>query len=127
MANIREVTFAKDEAMRKCQDLEDEARRLQQEIEVKAVKSQQQITWSDIQPMLQQTHVSLLSAAHGVWSTMGDLENKRLASFLPGPGVYQGPLLDQTAPVGVLDHGSLPNQPLPQPANVVLGDSQLPY
>ncbi|KAJ5033098.1 hypothetical protein NUH16_003228 [Penicillium rubens] len=87
--DIRELTEEKDQLTRKSQELEDEARRLRQEIKA-AAGTQDQTAWNDIHPVLQQTHVNLLSAAHGVWSTMESLENRHLASLLPGPGCSKG-------------------------------------
>ncbi|KAI2669603.1 hypothetical protein LCP963914a_9908 [Penicillium roqueforti] len=117
MDKIRELTEEKDQLTRKSQELEDEARRLRQEIEA-AAGTQDQTAWNDIHPVLQQTHVNLLSAAHGVWSTMESLENRHLASLLPGHGVFQGPWSDPTAPLGMFGPSSLPGQSLPQPADV---------
>ncbi|KAJ5642518.1 hypothetical protein N7490_006518 [Penicillium lividum] len=100
-ANLHQITSDHAQMQRKCSDLAGEVAQLKQQLET-IPSSQNQVTWDGIQPVLQGTHTSLLSAAHGIWSTMESIQNRQLAAYLPGPGVFQGPWVDQTAPLDMM-------------------------
>ncbi|KAI1829068.1 hypothetical protein NUH16_006283 [Penicillium rubens] len=108
-ANLRRITSDHAKTQQKCSDLAEEIAQLKQQLETTVLTSQNQVAWGDIQPVLRETHTNLLSAAHGIWSTMESLRNKQLATFLPGPGVYRAPWVDEIAPLDVL--GSSAAQP----------------
>lgn len=108
-ADLHQITSDHAQMQQRCSDLAGEIAQLKQQLETTVLSSQNQVAWGDIQPMIQETHTSILSAAHVIWTILESHRNKQLATFLPGPGVYQGPWVDQIAPLDVL--GSSAAQP----------------
>ncbi|KAJ5557857.1 hypothetical protein N7513_003443 [Penicillium frequentans] len=50
----------------------------------------------------------ILSATTRYWNAIDALQNRRLASYLPGSGVIHGNWMEQYDPLGALGHNSLP-------------------
>ena len=123
---------AKDAALAKSQRIEREIGELEQQLESTNTALQDHIPWYDIHLVLDQAHGVLVSTTTRFWNTVNALENKRLASYLPGSGVIhedwpeqgggvatQGdefplsfsepnvPLLDQQEPSATNKNGSL--------------------
>jgi hypothetical protein len=51
---------------------------------------QGQVAWNDIQPALYQAHGDLVSAATQFWRSVEAIQNRELATYLPGSGVVHG-------------------------------------
>jgi hypothetical protein len=122
---------ARDTALAESQQVVQEVCELQQQLESTNAALQEQVPWNDIQLVLDQAHGDLVSTTTRFWNTVDALQNKRLASYLPGSGVIrthwpeqggvatQGddfpfnfsestvPLLDQQEPSATNQHGSL--------------------
>jgi hypothetical protein len=122
---------ARDAALAESQRVVREVCELQEQLESTNVALQDQVPWNDIQLVLDQAHGDLVSTTTRFWNTVDALQNKRLASYLPGSEVIhadwpeqgglatQGddfplsfsesnvPLLDQQEPSAINQHGSL--------------------
>ncbi|KAJ5100835.1 hypothetical protein N7456_006887 [Penicillium angulare] len=85
---------------------EGEVARLKQELEAQALATQGQVSWSEIQSALYQAHSQLVSAATGLWSSIEAIQNRQLATFLPGSGTmdFNWPSPSGTSNFTGLDH-----------------------
>ncbi|CAG8245344.1 unnamed protein product [Penicillium salamii] len=108
---------ARDAALAESQRVEREVSELQQQQESTNAALQDQVPWNDILLVLDQAHGDLVSTTTRFWNTVDALQNKRLASYLPGSGVIHE---DWPEKGGVATQGddfpfsfSEPNVPLP--------------
>jgi hypothetical protein len=81
---------------------------MRQQLESTNTTLQDQVAWSDIQPVLYQTHGELISAATRFGNFIDSLQNKRLASFLPNTEVFHGNWAASVDPSGPTDPNALP-------------------
>ncbi|OGE46937.1 hypothetical protein PENARI_c086G05527 [Penicillium arizonense] len=93
---------------------------LQQQLESTNTALQDQVPWNDIQLVLDQAHAELVSATTRFWSAIDALQNRRLASYLPGSGMIQEEWPDQGG-AGTLGHDMLPSISQSNNDNVPLG------
>ena len=122
---------ARDVALSESQRIGREIGKLEQQLKSTNAALEDQVPWNDIQLVLDQAHGDLVSTTTRFWNTVDALQNKRLASYLPGSGVIhadwpeqgcvatQGddfpfsfsepnvPLPDQQEPSGTNQNGSL--------------------
>ncbi|CAG8095045.1 unnamed protein product [Penicillium salamii] len=122
---------ARDAALSESQMVGREIGKLQQQLKSTNAALEDQVPWNDIQLVLDQAHGDLVSTTTRFWNTVDALQNKRLASYLPGSGFIhadwpeqggvatQGhdfplgfsesnvPLLDQQEPSAIKQNGSL--------------------
>ncbi|CAG8147874.1 unnamed protein product [Penicillium salamii] len=108
---------ARDTALANSQQVVQEVCELQRQLESTNAALQDQVSWNDIQLVLDQAHGDLVSVTTRFWNTLDALQNKRLASFLPGSGVIHAEWPEHG---GVSTQGhdlplsfSEPNVPLP--------------
>ncbi|KAI3094764.1 hypothetical protein CBS147333_9938 [Penicillium roqueforti] len=130
-SNLQLALTARDAALAESQRVLRQVCELQQQLESTNTALQDQVPWNDIQLVLDQAHGDLVSTTTRFWNTVDTLQNKRLASYLPGSGVIhadwpeqggvapQGhdfplgfsepnvPLLDQQEPSATKQNGSL--------------------
>ncbi|CAG7965806.1 unnamed protein product [Penicillium olsonii] len=78
---------ARDTALAESQRVEREVFELQRQLESTNAALQDQLPWNDIQLVLDQAHGDLVSTTTRFWNTVDALQNRRLASYLPGSGV----------------------------------------
>ncbi|CAG8205876.1 unnamed protein product [Penicillium salamii] len=78
---------ARDAALAESQRVEREVSELRQQLESTNAALQDQVPWNDILLVLDQAHGDLVSTTTRFWNTVDVLQNKRLASYLPGSGV----------------------------------------
>jgi hypothetical protein len=64
-----------------------EARQLQQQLESFNSAMQGQVAWHDVQPALYQAHGELVAATTQFWRNLEAIQNRQLATYLPGSGV----------------------------------------
>lgn len=119
-SKLQQAITAREKALAESQRLGRELCQLQQQLESTNATMQDQVSWNDIQPVLHQTHGDLVSTTTRFWNTIDTLQNKRLASYLPGSGAIHGNWPDQSGPLGNLSHDMLPafsgSNTLPQQA-----------
>ena len=96
---LEQLTAEKDSLLARNSQAEGEISRLKQELEAQALAAQGQVGWSEIQPALYQAHGQLVSAATGLWNFIEAIQNRQLATFLPGSGAmdYNWPSLGGTS------------------------------
>ncbi|KZN87662.1 hypothetical protein EN45_062230 [Penicillium chrysogenum] len=102
----------------------DETSKLQlQQLESTNAALQDQVPWNDIQLVLDQAHGDMVSTTTRFWNTIDTLQNRRLASYLPGSGVIHADWAEQSGPVtqGHDAHLSISE------SNVPLPSQQEPY
>ncbi|KAJ5543756.1 hypothetical protein N7513_007264 [Penicillium frequentans] len=107
-SNLQQAIALKEAALAENKRLQNEIRQLQQQVELSNASTQDNIPWNDIQPILHQTHGELVSATTRYGNAIDALQNRRLASYLPGSGVIHGSWTEQNDPLGSLGHNSLP-------------------
>ncbi|KAJ5556610.1 hypothetical protein N7494_000525 [Penicillium frequentans] len=107
-SKLQQAIALKEAALADNKRLHNEIRQLQQQVESVNVSTQDNIPWNDVQPILHQTHGELVSATTRYWNAIDALQNRRLASYLPGSGVIHGNWTEQYDPLGSLGHNSLP-------------------
>ena len=69
---------------------------------------QDQVPWSDFQLVLHQIHGELVSATARFWNANHALQNRKLASYLPGSGVIHGNWTAQGGPLGAMSYNIPP-------------------
>jgi hypothetical protein len=69
---------------------------------------QGQVAWNDIQPALYQAHDDLVSAATQFRRSVEAIQNRQLATYLPGSGVVHGTWPGQVSAPEPLISTSLP-------------------
>ncbi|KAJ5288085.1 hypothetical protein N7478_003771 [Penicillium angulare] len=96
---LQQMITEKDCLLAKNLQAEGEVSRLKQELEAQAQATQDQVSWSEIQSALYQAHSQLVSAATGLWSSIEAIQNRQLATFLPGSGTmdFNWPSLSGTS------------------------------
>ncbi|KAJ5778449.1 hypothetical protein N7520_001695 [Penicillium odoratum] len=107
-SKLQQAIALKETALAENERLQNEIRQLQQQVELLNASTQDNIPWNDVQPILHQTHGELVSATTRYWNAIDALQNRRLASYLPGSGVIHGNWTEQCVPLGSLGHDSLP-------------------
>ncbi|KAI3092913.1 hypothetical protein CBS147333_10178 [Penicillium roqueforti] len=107
-SKLQQVITAKDKALVESQKLERELCQIQQQQELVSATMQNQVSWNDIQQVLNQAHGELISATTRFWNTTESLQNRRMASYLPGSGEIHGTWPEQDGPLGTLGHNALP-------------------
>ena len=105
---LQQANVPKETALAENKRLQNEIRQLQQQVELLNASTQDNIPWNDVQPILHQTHGELVSATTRYGNAIDALQNRRLASYLPGSGVIHGNWTEQYDPLGSLGHNSLP-------------------
>ncbi|CAG7936277.1 unnamed protein product [Penicillium salamii] len=88
-SKLQVALTARNEALAESQKVEREVFELQQQLESKNAALQDQVPCNDIQLVLDQAHGDLVSTTTRFWNTVDALQNRRLASYLPGSGVIQ--------------------------------------
>jgi hypothetical protein len=107
-SKLQQAIALKETALAENKRLQNEVRQLQQQVELLNASTQDNIPWNDVQPILHQTHGELVSATTRYWNAIDALQNRRLASYLPGSGVIHGNWTGQYGPLGSLEHESVP-------------------
>ncbi|CDM38438.1 hypothetical protein PROQFM164_S12g000047 [Penicillium roqueforti FM164] len=77
----------RNEALADSQRVGQEICKLQQQLESTNTALQDLIPWNDIQLVLDQAHGDMVAMTTRFWNTIDALQNRRLASYLPGSGV----------------------------------------
>ncbi|KAJ5267846.1 hypothetical protein N7478_010654 [Penicillium angulare] len=103
---MEQIIAEKDSLSAKNFQAEGEVSRLKQELEAQALATQGQVSWNEIQSALYQAHSQLVSAATGLWSSIEAIQNRQLATFLPGSGTmdFNWPSLSGTSNLTGFDH-----------------------
>jgi len=107
-SELQQAIAEREKALVNSRRLEREVCQLQQQVESTNATMQDQVSWNDIQLLLHQTHGELVSATTQFWNTIEALQNRRLASYLPGSGVIHGNWPDQSGPSGSLSQSTFP-------------------
>jgi chromosome segregation ATPase len=107
-SKLQQAIALKETALAENKRLQNEIRQLQQQAELLNASTQDNVPWNDVQPVLHQTHGELVSATTRYWNAIDALQNRRLASYLPGSGVIHGNWTGQYGPLGSLGPDSLP-------------------
>ena len=89
---------ARDAALADSQRVGHEICELQQQLESTNAALQDQVPWNDIQLVLDQAHGDMVSTTTRFWDTIDALQNRRLASYLPGSGVIHADWAEQSGP-----------------------------
>ncbi|KAJ5483821.1 hypothetical protein N7539_006021 [Penicillium diatomitis] len=90
MAKLTKVLAENEKLSCEAKKLHMEAGQLQQQLESFNSTMQGQVAWNDIQPALYQAHGELVSAATQFWRSVEAIQNRELATYLPGSGVVHG-------------------------------------
>ncbi|CAP79285.1 hypothetical protein EN45_041850 [Penicillium chrysogenum] len=98
-SKLQLVIAARDVALADNQRVGHEICELQQQLESTNAALQDQVPWNDIQLVLDQAHGDMLSTTTRFWNTIDALQNRRLASYLPGSGVIHADWAEQSGPV----------------------------
>jgi seryl-tRNA synthetase len=85
-----------------------EASQLQQQLESFNSAMQGQVAWNDVQPALYQAHSELVAAATQFWRNVEAIQNRQLATYLPGSGVVDTAWAGQVSAQGPIVSTSLP-------------------
>ncbi|OQE56708.1 hypothetical protein PENNAL_c0407G09282 [Penicillium nalgiovense] len=108
---------ARDAALADGQRVRHEICELQQQLESTNAALQDQVPWYDIQLVLDQAHGDMVSTTTRFWNTIDALQNRQLASYLPGSGVIHADWAEQSGPATQDHNGVLTlsesNAPLP--------------
>ncbi|KAJ5987707.1 hypothetical protein N7481_002917 [Penicillium waksmanii] len=123
-SNVHKAIAEKDTAVTEVERLKKETLQLRQQLESTNTTLQDQVAWDDIQPVLHQTHGELISVAIRFGNLIDGLQNKRLASFLPGTEVLHSDWVAQAGPFGATDPNALPG--FSESSNPPLLDPQAP-
>ncbi|KAJ5778427.1 hypothetical protein N7520_001673 [Penicillium odoratum] len=107
-SKLQQAFALKEAALAENQRLQNEIRQFQQQVESLTASTQDNVPWNEIQLVLHQTHGELVSATTRYWNAIESLQNRRLASYLPGSGVIHGNWTEQYSPLGSLGHDTLP-------------------
>ena len=99
-AFAQEANAAKEQAQAQSKELEAEVARWKQQCEASNANYQDHISCSDVQSIIQEAVNGLNAATYGLMTKADWLKNRQLASFLPGPHVFQDEPVSQTAPTG---------------------------
>ncbi|KAJ5292069.1 hypothetical protein N7478_001379 [Penicillium angulare] len=91
---MEQIIAEKDSLSAKNIQAEGEVSRLKQELEAQALATQGQLSWSEIQSALYQAHSQLTAAATGFWNSIEAIQNRQLATFLPGSSAMDCNWLD---------------------------------
>jgi seryl-tRNA synthetase len=123
MAKLKKVLAENEKVSGEAKKFQMEAGQLQQQLESFNSTMQGQVPWNDIQPALYQAHGDLVSAATQFWRSVEAIQNRELATYLPGSGVVYGAWPAQVSAQEPLVSTSLPEisglgeySILPQPA-----------
>jgi multidrug efflux pump subunit AcrA (membrane-fusion protein) len=88
-SKLQLAIIARDAALAESQRAGREICELQQQLESTNAALQDQVPWNDVQLILDQAHGDMVSTTSRFWNTVDALQNRRLASYLPGSGVIQ--------------------------------------
>jgi hypothetical protein len=133
VSNVHKVITEKDTAVAEVERLKKETLQLRQQLESTNTTLQDQVAWDDIQPILHQSHAELISGATRFGNLIDTLQNKRLASFLPGTEVFHGNWVAPADPSGPTDPNALPglsgssNPPLFNPQSLISTNEYGPF
>jgi hypothetical protein len=108
MAKLKKALAENEKLSCEAKKLHGEAGQLQQQLESFNSTMQGQVAWNDIQPALYQAHSDLVSAATQFWRSVEAIQNRQLATYLPGSGVVHGAWPDQGSAPEPLISTSLP-------------------
>jgi hypothetical protein len=108
MAKLKKVLAENEKLSGEAKKMQIEAGLLQQQLESFNSTMQGQVAWNDIQPALYQAHGDLVAAATQFWRSVEAIQNRQLATFLPGTEVIHGAWPDQITTQGPLISTSLP-------------------
>lgn len=89
-AKLTKVLEEKEKLSCEAKKLHIEVGQLRQQLESFNSTMQGQVAWNDIQPALYQAHGDLVSAATQFWRSVEAIQNRQLATYLPGSGVVHG-------------------------------------
>ncbi|CAG8882005.1 unnamed protein product [Penicillium nalgiovense] len=116
-SKLQLVIAARDAALADNQRVRHDICELQQQLESTNAALQDQVPWNDIRLVLDQAHGDMVSTTTRLWNTIDALQNRRLASYLPGSGVVHADWAEQSGPAtqghDVLLSLSESNVPLP--------------
>ncbi|CAG8186255.1 unnamed protein product [Penicillium nalgiovense] len=116
-SKLKLAIAARDAALADGQRVRHEICELQQQLESTNAALQDQVPWNDIQLVLDQAHGDMVSTTTRFWNTIDALQNRRLASYLPGSGVNHADWAEQSGPATQDHNGVLAlsesNAPLP--------------
>ncbi|KAJ5651596.1 uncharacterized protein N7484_005319 [Penicillium longicatenatum] len=107
-SKLQQAIVMRENALVDNQRLQSEIQQLQQQVESMNATIQDNIPWNDIELLWHQTHGGLVSATTQFWKAIEALQNRRIASYLPGSGVIHGNMTEQYGPLGTLGHDALP-------------------
>ncbi|KAJ5568946.1 hypothetical protein N7450_011432 [Penicillium hetheringtonii] len=107
-SNVLKANSEKKTAIAETERLTTEAAQLRQQFESTNATTQDQVAWDDIERVLHQTHGKLISAATHFGNFIDILQNKRLASLLPGTEVFNGNWPAHGGSVGAADPTAVP-------------------
>ncbi|KAF3400077.1 hypothetical protein F1880_008419 [Penicillium rolfsii] len=86
-AKLRRALAENENLARETRKWQMEASQLQQQLECFNSAMQGQVAWNDVQPALYQAHGELVAAATHFWRNVEAIQNRQLATYLPGSGV----------------------------------------
>jgi hypothetical protein len=108
MAKLRKVLAENENLSCEAKRLQMEASQLQQQLESFNSAMQGQVAWNDIQPALYQAHGDLVAAATQFWRNVEAIQNRQLATYLPGSGVVDTAWTSQVSAQDPIVSTSLP-------------------
>ncbi|KAJ5288042.1 hypothetical protein N7478_003728 [Penicillium angulare] len=123
---LQQVTVDKEQAERRCGELENEVAQLKQQNETSIASSQGQVSWTEVQTILNGIQTNLLATAQSVSENKSMLENRQYSTFLPGSDVFQDHPLSQTAPSMGMGPYTLPSAPMTLPGAGWFGNGLIP-
>lgn len=122
-SELQLAVTTRDTALAESQRIRREICQLQQQLESTNTVLQDQVPWNDIQLVLDQAHAEMVSVTTRLWSAIEALQNRRLATYLPGCGVIQAKWPDQ-GDSETLGHDMISS--ISQSNNVTLGTQHEP-
>ncbi|CEJ62725.1 hypothetical protein PMG11_11216 [Penicillium brasilianum] len=108
MTKLRKALADNESLSCEAKNLQVEASQLQQQLESFNSAVQGQVAWNDLQPALYQAHGDLIAAATQFWRNMEAIQNRQLATYLPGSGVVDAAWAGQVSAQGPIVPTSLP-------------------
>jgi seryl-tRNA synthetase len=108
MTKLRKALADNESLSCEAKKLQVEASQLQQQLESFNSAMQGQVAWNDIQSALYQAHGDLVAAATQFWRNVEAIQNRQLATYLPGSGVVDAAWTGQVSAQGPVVPTSLP-------------------
>ena len=108
MAKLRKALADNENLLGEVKKAQVEASQLQQQFESFNSAMQGQVAWNDVQSALYQAHGELVAAATQFWRNVEAIQNRQLATYLPGSGVVDAAWAGQVSAQGPIVSTSLP-------------------